>query len=82
MYNITCNDKADSTGVKSNLWYFESKAVYSAWLECTLLDLLAHKSNNVLCTLRFYNAQRFSLCTSYYVASYIRSTARSKVYSL
>ncbi len=28
-FNRTCNDKADSTGVKSNLWYFESKAVYT-----------------------------------------------------
>ncbi len=24
--------------------------LHSAWLECTLLDLLAHKSNNVLCS--------------------------------
>ncbi len=29
VYNRTCHDKAGSAGVKSNLWYFESKAVYT-----------------------------------------------------
>ncbi len=60
-FNRTCKDKAGSTGVESNLWYFG--CLHSAWLECTLLDLLAHKSNNVLCSLRFtmLNAFRFAL---------------------
>ncbi len=70
-FNRTCNDKADVTGVKSNLWY--KSCLYSAWLECTLLDLLAHKSNNVLCSLLLLQSSTL-FALHYYFASFIKST--------
>ncbi len=43
----------------------ESKSVlHSAWLEYALLDLLAHKSNNVLCSLPLLQPSNLSLGTT------------------
>ncbi len=60
------------TALKSNLicGIYKIICLHSAWLEWTLL---AHKSNNVLCSLRLLQRSTpFAL--HYYVASFIKST--------
>ncbi len=66
------------TALESNLicGLLNQSCLHSAWLECTLL---AHKSNNVLCSLPLL--QRSTLFTlHYYVVSFIKSTVLTKVH--